>query len=192
MMRRYLPLLACVFACDEVVTDDGGVDAANETTPDAKADMSFTIDCADATFVDVVLSPIPPSCPPCPATMPPQGSACDASIECEYGTDERVGCNPMAVCGEPTPDAGLRWFVDPVPTCGPLISGTACTAACVDASVWCVGSDFMCQGAFVQGICQPFRDAALGCPCTPTEGGTAQIGTMVCGPDDRYRILAMP
>ena len=35
---------------------------------------------------------------------------------------QKSGGNTMAVCGEPFPDAGLRWFDDPALPCGPMVN----------------------------------------------------------------------
>ncbi len=183
-------MLACLASCDEEKLPDAGADAAPLDASHV-SDVTFTSSCDEAGLEEAFVPPIPPSCSPCPPTMPEAGSPCDAHIECEYGDDPRVGCNAMAVCGEPFPEAGLRWFDDPVTACGPLVQGTACTEACVDASVWCVGDGFFCLGPFKDGICQPIRDAALGCPCADDEASTAQFGSMICV-DGRYVVLEMP
>jgi hypothetical protein len=184
-------LLVALAACHDAEVEDAGVDAS-PTDATSAVDLGFATTCDDAGLQEASLPPISPSCAPCPMTMPEGGSACDAGrLECEYGNDMRVGCNPMAVCAEPFTEAGARWFVYPDASCGPIVRGSSCNSvACVDASVWCLADELVCEGSLVNKSCQPFRDAALGCPCNPDQGNV-MIGSMTCE-DGRYVIATLP
>jgi hypothetical protein len=119
---------------------------------------------------------LPPSCPPCPAIAPNPGDPCDADIQCEYGTDPRLGCNEIARCVLAQPcfgDGGVPcWETHPAavsPMCGPVVIGGPCVPGCIATpTLACLNDGVVCppQSSPDSTNCLAIRSAALGCPCT--------------------------
>jgi hypothetical protein len=180
MMKRamtFLMLSGALVACggiaaDDIVTTDSGSDAGIDGhPPDAK-----------------------PLSPFCPATIPPQGSACalkNSTIMCEYGDDPRWTCNTMAYCNNGTwlySQTDSAWC--PTPATNPAAcpatfaaaqQGGVCTATapCHYAEGWCAcmnlggppipdagppSSSWVCSFALAPGC--PAVRPHLGATCT--------------------------
>jgi hypothetical protein len=159
-----------VLACDQVsATNDASVGDA--TVQDVGADAAVEPDgCSDAA-IDIVVPALPPSCAPCPLTLPDAGDPCDAStLACEYGSNPFLGCNPTALClthftyDGGLVNGGLQWLVEPF-MCPPI------TLCAVDPSCYLMEHpDASLHGCYPEES-NPIRDAALGCSCTPDDAG---------------------
>jgi hypothetical protein len=127
--------------------------------------------------------------PVCPDQQPSMGASCSPEgIECQYGTDPRVRCNPIFVCSLGTWAGAVG-----LGSCGPdTPNGSSCPA---DWSSVPRGSDCMPNGAtcsYPQGGCMcappgfngpPYPDASMipvwqcedpqpsGCPVPPARIG---------------------
>lgn len=160
---------------------DGGADA---TTVDARADgkaFDAGLSCeALAPLEPATLPALPPSCAPCPATLPEAGSPCSPDkLDCEYGSDPRLGCNATVEC---SPNKGWQIIFDggPAPYCEQPERGGACDLGpeailagdCLEAGTSCLTDAGVC----VQGFgCEAVRTAAVGCPCQAGAYGSIRL-----------------
>jgi hypothetical protein len=143
---------------ESVLTLDASV-AKDATLRVSDAGLGFPT--CDAGLTEVPLPTLPPSCSPCPTAVPNNTDPCDTSIQCEFGSDPRLGCNTIAACWGHATDAGWvagwvgQWSVDVPAPCGPLFSGPGCGfVPCTDTptTMWCLDTSTV-------------RDTPLGCPC---------------------------
>jgi hypothetical protein len=154
--------------------DASVMDAKSHVVDAAGTDVVFGALC-DAGVHLVELPQLPEfSCSPCPAAIPQNGDPCDAGeMDCEYGTDSRFGCNPIATCAQPPLDAGLSWHVYESQACGPAVDGPGCNPFCIENAPY-DPTEPTCLSQFV------IRDAGLGCPCPGPADASFDWEDMLC------------
>ena len=115
----------------------------------------------------------------CPASVPVKGATCSKNgLQCQYGTDPRIGCNTLATC------QGTSWTIT-TPAAG-TCPGTAPTCPAKQPTGVCTSPGEICGYGTTSCACScgPLcgpgstgywncHAATTGCPATPANAGTA-------------------
>ena len=167
-------------------SDSGGADSSTPQDSGTPTDSGIPTDSA------VADSATDAGSTQCPSTEPAAGAPCPVpGLQCQYGTDPRGDCNPIATC------AASGWQLSiPDPTCStppPTCPASPPTGTCSALNEACAypGESCICACGPVCGSTGGLWQCSMtknGCPGVPPNEGTACPSDGLecryqCGPD---------